>query len=131
MKSKKLLLPFMLLLMMTLSLSSCGDYDEPYYSPLIGSWELLEDQYGVVPYKEVNRFHFYSDGRGAYEAYDDYGYWTNWRYWWDEYGKYDNLVEITFEDGTTWTYYWEIHRGYLYLYDYWNTDIYLIYRPLY
>lgn len=130
MKPKRLLLPFMMLLMMV-SISSCSDYDKPYYSPLVGSWELLEDQYGIVPQSDINYFHFYSDGRGTYEAYDYSGYWSNWAFWWREYGKYDNTIEIEFDDGTTWTYNWGIYRGYLYLYDYWNKNNYLIYRPLY
>lgn len=130
MKAKKLLFPFMMLLMMAVSFSSCCEDDDRYYSPLVGSWELLEDQYGIVPQYEINYFHFYSDGRGVYEAYDNHGYLCNWDFWWDDYGRYDNTVEIEFQDGTTWTYYWEINRGYLYLYDYWDDRIY-IYRPMY
>lgn len=117
---------------MSVSLTSCiDDDDEPYYSPLTGSWELLEDSYGIVPQYEINYFHFYPDGRGDYEAYDNYGRWSNWKFWWDDYGRYDNTVEIQFSDGTVWTYYWEINRGYLYLYDYWDSRIYYIYRPVY
>jgi len=116
---------------MAVSFSSCCEDDDRYYSPLVGSWELLEDSYGIVPQYEINYFHFYSDGRGVYEAYDNHGYWCNWKYWWTDYGRYDNTVEIEFQDGTTWTYYWEINRGYLYLYDYWDDRIYYIYRPMY
>lgn len=132
MKAKKLLFPLIMMLLMSVSLTSCiDDDDEPYYSPLTGSWELLEDSYGIVPQYEINYFHFYPDGRGDYEAYDNYGRWSNWKFWWDDYGRYDNTVEIQFSDGTVWTYYWEINRGYLYLYDYWDSRIYYIYRPVY
>ncbi len=132
MKAKKLLFPLIMMLFMSVSFTSCiDDDDEPYYSPLVGSWELLEDSYGIVPQYEINYFHFYSDGRGVYEAYDNHGDWCNWKYWWTDYGRYDNTVEIEFQDGTTWTYYWEINRGYLYLYDYWDDRIYYIYRPMY
>ena len=132
MKAKKLLFPLIMMLLMSVSLTSCiDDDDEPYYSPLTGSWELLEDSYGIVPQYEFNYFHFYPDGRGDYEAYDNYGRWSNWKFWWDDYGRYDNTVEIQFSDGTVWTYYWEINRGYLYLYDYWDSRIYYIYRPVY
>lgn len=132
MKAKKLLFTLIMMLLMSVSLTSCiDDDDEPYYSPLTGSWELLEDSYGIVPQYEINYFHFYPDGRGDYEAYDNYGRWSNWKFWWDDYGRYDNTVEIQFSDGTVWTYYWEINRGYLYLYDYWDSRIYYIYRPVY
>lgn len=117
--------------MMAVSFSSCCEDDDRYYSPLVGSWELLEDSYGIVPQYEIDYFHFYSDGRGVYEAYDNHGYLCNWDFWWDNYGRYENTVEIRFHDGTTWTYYWELYRGYLYLYDYWDDRNYLIYRPLY
>lgn len=130
MKAKKLLFPFMMLLMMAVSFSSCCEDDDRYYSPLVGSWELLEDQYGPVPQVYIDRLHFYSNGVGVYEAYDSYGYWSNWDFSWDNYGRYENTVEIRFHDGTR-TYYWELYRGYLYLYDYWDDRNYLIYRPLY
>ena len=132
MKAKKLLFPLIMMLLMSVSLTSCiDDDDEPYYSPLTGSWELLEDSYGIVPQYEINYFHFFPDGRGDYEAYENYGRWSNWKFWWDDYGRYDNTVEIQFSDGTVWTYFWEINRGYLYLYDYWDSRIYYIYRPVY
>lgn len=132
MKAKKLLFPLIMMLLMSVSFTSCiDDDDDRYYSPLVGSWELLEDSYGIVPQYEINYFHFYSDGRGVYEAYDNHGYLCNWDFWWDDYGRYENTVEIRFHDGTTWTYYWELYRGYLYLYDYWDDRNYLIYRPLY
>lgn len=132
MKAKKLLFPLIMMLLMSISFTSCiDDDDDRYYSPLVGSWELLEDSYGIVPQYEINYFHFYSDGRGVYEAYDNHGYLCNWDFWWDNYGRYENTVEIRFHDGTTWTYYWELYRGYLYLYDYWDDRNYLIYRPLY
>lgn len=131
MKTKKLLFPFMMMLLMAVSFSSCYEDDDRYYSPLVGSWELLEDQYGLVPQVYIDRLHFYSDGRGVYEAYDNYGYWNSWNIWWDDYGRYGNTIEIRFYDGTTWTYFWEFYRGYLYLYDYWDDRNYLIYRPLY
>ena len=127
MKAKKLLFPFMMLLMMAVSFSSCCEDDDRYYSPLVGSWELLEDQYGPVPQVYIDRLHFYSNGVGVYEAYDSYGHWSNWDFWWDDYGRYENTVEIRFHDGTTWTYFWELYRGYLYLYDYWDDRNYLIY----
>lgn len=133
MKTKKLLFPLIMLLLVVTSFTSCVivDDDDLYHSPLVGSWELLEDQYGPVPQAYIDRIYFYSDGHGVYEAYDNYGYWSNWDFRWNDYGKYGNTIEMSFYDGTTWNYYWEIYRGYLYLYDYWNKNNYLVYRPIY
>ncbi len=130
MSNKNILFPLVMLLMMIVSFTSC-DKDEPYYSPLIGSWELLEDQYGVVPTDYINYFHFYADGHGVYEGYDNHGFWSNWDIWWNDFDRYEDVLEITFEDGTVWSYYWEIYRGYLYLYDQYDSRIYYIYRPMY
>lgn len=132
-KVKNMFMPFMMLLIMAVSFTSCEE-DEPYYSPLVGSWELLEDVYGVVPQTDIDRLHFNANGVGVYEAIDPYtGYWGQWIISWKEYaGNYNDIVEIYFEDGTRWEYYWEVdNRGYLYLYDRWNPEIYLVYRSLY
>ncbi len=131
MKTKKSLFTIMMLLVMAMSLTSCEE--NPYYSPLIGSWELLEDVYGVVPQNEIDRLHFNSNGVGKYEAVNPYyNHLDQWIISWKEYsGNFYNIVEIYFEDGTMWEYYWTVDdRGYLYLYNRWNPEIYLIYRAL-
>ena len=122
-----------IILIISLSFSSCVIIDDddkhPYYSPLVGSWELLEDDYGRVPQAYVDVFNFDNNGYGTYEAYDEYNRWTQWRFTWDEYYDYHgNIIDINFGHNEIWSYYWEIHHGYLYLYDGYNT---LIYRPLY
>ena len=107
-----------IILIISLSFSSCVIIDDddkhPYYSPLVGSWELLEDDYGRVPQAYVDVFKFDNNGYGTYEAYDEY--------------YHGNIIDINFGHNEIWSYYWEIHHGYLYLYDGYNT---LIYRPLY
>lgn len=118
--------------MMAMSFTSCEE--NPYYSPLVGSWELLEDVYGVVPQNEIDRLHFNSNGVGIYEAINPYhNRWDQWIISWKEYaGNFEDIVEIYFEDGTVWEYYWAVDdRGYLYLYNRWNPEIYLVYRAIY
>ena len=82
--------------------SSCDPEEEyEFYSPLLGSWVLVEDNYGpVVNEYDRSYFTFYSSGEGVYESYDVDGYeitasiaWeTNddllYVYIWDELWRY-------------------------------------------
>lgn len=122
---------------MMLSLSSCidndsdhyGDIDNHYSSPLVGTWELIEDRYGPIPQSETNIISFYTDGEGLYKGYNIYERWDNWNIYWDSY--YNSELIIYFPDGEQWYYFWEINKGYLLLYDMDDTNYYYIYRPLY
>ncbi len=134
MKIKNIFLPLFVSIITVLSLTSCHDHDnedDVLYSPLVGTWELLEDPHGPVPQSMIDYFSFYENGVGLYEGYDDRGYWDKWVVSWRTYSGGWNRLIITFEDGIYWEYYWEIVNGYLYLYDVNNTNYYLIYRPYY
>lgn len=138
MKSKTIFLRLFIAVITVMSLASCHSEDDgyweddPVYSPLVGSWELLEDPQGPVPQYMVDYYSFENNGVGIYERYNlDYAQWDQWIMSWRTYSdEYSRLV-ITFEDGITWEYYWEIFNGYLYLYDAYDPDYYLIYRPVY
>lgn len=70
-------LPLMLIaLVASIAMTSCDD-DDYYYSPIIGSWELVEiDGYPVYE-SDVVEFEFYPDGSGTYGQYDAYGRWSS------------------------------------------------------
>ncbi len=95
------------------SLSGCDSDEDYYYSPLIGDWVLVADDYGPV---EINQstFTFYGDGTGYFTDYDDWGYEYNYNIFWEPDGQ---LLYVTFDDGNTWTYRWAIAGNYLYLTD--------------
>ena len=44
------------------TLGSCSDDDDYYWSPLIGDWVLVADEYGPVD-TDQNIFSFYADGQ--------------------------------------------------------------------
>ena len=64
-------------LIMTLTLTSCTDYDEPYYNhTLVGTWQMVSPV-GLF----YNEFTFYPDGSGNYYVSDQYGednYYIEW-----------------------------------------------------
>lgn len=134
MKSKNTFLRLIIPLFTILFMTSCHDEDRedyPVYSPLVGTWELLEDPQGPVPQYMIDYYTFNNNGVGTYESYDDYNQWNQWVMSWRTYSDGWNRLIITFEDGITWEYYWEIADGYLYLYDPIDPEYYLIYRPIY
>ncbi len=128
---------FLLIALVMIIFSSCteddpnhyDDRDNHYYSPLVGTWELIEDLYGPVPQSETNFITFYSDGTGLYEGYNINGVWDSWNTYWDSY--YGSELIIYFPDGNKWYYFWEINKGYLYLYNMDAPNYYYIYRPVY
>lgn len=95
------------------SLTGCDNNDDYYYSPLIGDWVLVADDYGPV---EVNQsaFNFYADGTGFFTDYDDWGYEYTYDIFWEPNGE---LLYVSFSDGNVWTYRWAIAGSYLYLTD--------------
>lgn len=94
------------------ALSACAEDDDFYYSPLIGDWVLVADEYGPVEgYQPI--FQFYSSGAGTYIDYD----WDN-EYTYDIYWVTDgNRLYINFDDGQQWAYRWDIDGTLLYLTD--------------
>ena len=62
-KIKRIFLPLAVVLILLPVLVSCDD-DEPYYSPLVGTW-------GVTSESNIyHEFEFYSDGTGYYLEYN-------------------------------------------------------------
>ncbi|MDE5838382.1 MAG: hypothetical protein K2K52_03105 [Paramuribaculum sp.] len=110
MKTKKFL-SFIAFAFMAVALSSCTD-DEYYYSPLIGDWVLVADDYGPVN-EDQSIFSFYGDGTGIYTEYD-WGNEYNYSISWEPDGEY---LYISFTDGQQWTYLWAIAGETLYLTD--------------
>lgn len=98
---------------LALTFSGCEDNDDYYYSPLIGDWELVSDDYGPVTLNQ-SVFSFYGDGAGIYTDYDDWGYEYNYDIFWEPDG---DLLYVSFDDGNYWTYRWAIAGSYLYLTD--------------
>lgn len=134
MKINKFIFSIIFIIFSSLSFNSCIIIDDDrdnhhYHHPLVGQWELVGTNYGTIPNSEIDYFYFYDNGSGVYEAYDKYYRWSQWRFSWDEYAYgYNNIIEIYFDDGEIWEYYWELDRDYLYLYDIYNPNIYYIYR---
>ncbi|MBQ4344769.1 MAG: hypothetical protein IJC40_02545 [Muribaculaceae bacterium] len=128
---KTALMPIIMIVVMAVSFTSCEE-DDPRYSPLCGTWELLEDEYGVVPASQRDYFTFYSDGTGEYEGYDVYGHWNRWFITWSSYGDERLYVYFDDRDYTTWEFDWYIDRyGYLYLRDINNPNRRLVYVSYY
>ena len=119
------------------TLGSCSDDDDYYWSPLIGDWVLVADEYGPVD-TDQNIFSFYSDGSGQYVDYDNWGQSYTYDIYWDtdgsgQYVDYDNwgqsytydiywdtdgsLLYVTFADGQEWVYRWAVNGNNMYLTD--------------
>lgn len=111
-----------------------------YYRPipsseheLVKSWELYEDNDGIVSQLNKKKMHLNSTGVGIYETVDQYTKtWEKSVISWKEYnGNYNRILEIFFDNGNSSKYYWEIHNGKLQLYNCENPEIYQIYRVIY
>lgn len=111
MKTKRLPL-FAALAFICLALAACSDDDDYYYSPLIGDWVLVADDYGPVE-GDQPFFQFYSDGSGTYTDYD-WGNSYTYNIFWEPDGEY---LYINFSDGQQWSYLWSVTGRYLYLTD--------------
>ncbi|MDE6523987.1 MAG: hypothetical protein K2L66_00355, partial [Paramuribaculum sp.] len=77
---------------------SCSDENDYYWSPLIGDWVLVADEYGPVD-TDQNIFSFYSDGSGQYVDYDNWGQSYTYDIYWDTDGT---ALYISFADGQDW-----------------------------
>lgn len=117
-KIKRIFLPLAVVLILLPVLVSCDD-DEPYYSPLVGTW-------GVTSESNIyHEFEFYSDGTGYYLEYNGwghYGYPTNQTpFFW--YVNYDDL-QLRFRNGDVWNYEYEVRGNRLFLWDMDYVDVY-------
>lgn len=109
----KRIIAFATFALILISLTGCDTDDDYYYSPLIGDWVLVADDYGPV---EMNQsiFTFYGDGSGVFTDYDEWGYEYNYDIFWEPDGE---LLYVSFSNAETWTYRWAIAGSYLYLTD--------------
>lgn len=71
MSNRSSLLATLAIVFISLAFTACDD-DEYYYSPLVGDWILVADDYGVVDAYQ-STFQFYADGSGVYTDYDEWG----------------------------------------------------------
>ena len=84
----------MLLALVSLTMTSCHDWDSPYYvEDIVGSWVSYygQDGYGtydIVGY-DVVRYDFYSNYTGRYTYYGYYGL-DYYDFYWDTHG--DRLI---------------------------------------
>lgn len=121
-KAKKIslsrLMALALLFIVAMTVASCGDeYYE--YSPLEGSWELVEiDDYRVLE-SEVSEFTFYSDGTGVYGQYLPYPRWNASPITWevDYTGAGAEYLYIHPYTGGTWSYMLRLYPSYMELTD--------------
>lgn len=68
MKAPARLLAIVVIMLSAVSLTSCdnSEWGEYYYSPLIGSWNLVMVNGEEVDYYDQSQFTFYDDGTGVY-----------------------------------------------------------------
>lgn len=112
------LLLTLLVMFAALFMTSCDD-DDDYYSPLEGSWYIVEP-----PTADYNEYDFYSNGTGNYYV-EDYAGNSNYYFTWETFGS---DLYIYFAQGDTWRFSWLIRDGYLYLYPY-GGGLPLVYAP--
>lgn len=100
-------------LALILTVSSCTQEDDPYYSPLVGGWQLV-DYSGPGTYY-ISALMLYSDGTGYVSGEDSYGYPQTWNVQWSSFSG--SSLTIYFNDayGTQWSYYYNFSGGELHL----------------
>lgn len=97
----------------SLSLFSCTDEDDPYYSPLVGRWALTD--YAGDGNFYLQGLVLYDDGTGYVTGFNDMGAPDSWDVWWSTFRG--STLQISFMDGygDTWTYYYDFNGGELHL----------------
>ena len=114
------LLSVTLIACMSLALHSCQDEDDPYTSILIGPWTLV-DYYGQGTYY-MDFYEFCPDGSGYAETWGEGSY----NFWWNSYGG--NNLQMTFNDGTTWNFYYNASARALSLQPYYDGSTEYLYK---
>lgn len=103
--------PLLLLLavMIGLAFTACSSEDDPYSSPLVGRWHLV-DYSGPGSYY-LSSMILYGDGTGYVSGEDDYGFAQTWTVGWSSYSG--RQLTIYFDDayGTVWSYYYSFAAG--------------------
>ena len=105
------------LVSMTTAMTSCRDWDSPYYmEDVVGSWVSYYGQdylgsYDIRGY-DVVRFDFYSNHTGRYTFYDGYGYYYDMYYVDFDWNTNGDLLFIRYYDGKSeYLYYGFDHNG--------------------
>ncbi|MCM1293121.1 MAG: hypothetical protein NC111_06645 [Bacteroides sp.] len=119
---KKISLLFTIAILSIVSLTSCGDDEYVWWSPLRGSWELVAINGMPVQEADVTFFTFYNDGNGEYVQYNKTAYppeWFTYAFTWDVdetiYG--DQVLDIYIYPGQHWQYYVRVWSSELVLTD--------------
>lgn len=121
----------MLLALLTITVTSCHDWDSPYYTDdIVGSWvsEYGHDYYGdydILGY-DVVRYDFYSNYTGRYTYYSAFGL-SYVDFDWDTRG--DRLYIRYYDGDYESLYYGYDHYGYLILSTDYHYHQYTAYRP--
>ncbi len=99
----------MLAVIMGLGFTGCSSEDDPYTSPLVGRWQLV-DYVGPGSYY-ISSMILYGDGSGYVSGEDDYGFAQTWTVGWSSYSG--RQLTIYFDDayGTVWSYYYSFAAG--------------------
>ncbi len=95
------------------SLTGCTQEDDPYYSPLVGRWQLV-DYYGPGSYF-LSGLILYEDGFGYVTGEDDYGYPQTWEVQWSSFSGRSLTIYFNDAYGSIWTYYYNFNGGELHL----------------
>lgn len=102
-----------LLTFLTISATSCSDEDDPYYSPLVGDWALVD--YAGPGNFYIDGLSLYSDGTGYVSGYNDYGVPDSWFVMWSSFNNSTLMITFTDGYGDTWSYYYDFNNGELHL----------------
>lgn len=122
-------LAIILSVILTAALTSCGDKNSIYHSPICGSWALTTiNGVGVAPYDEdVLTFHY--DGQGVFGRFNTNMVWSEYPITWDlDYRpQFNDYLYIYPWNGDTWTYRYRLTGSTLELFDLTTGDR-LLYR---
>ena len=121
-----------------LTMTSCDDegpnggYPAPTWYPS-GTWELVQDSYGMVPESQVVEYTFYRNGSGLYGYYNRYGSWVEdpmtWDAWYEPVVGSDVMYVSTPGGSIQYTYHFNGY-GDLRLADYGNPGEWFIFQAL-
>lgn len=107
MKKIKTSLMIAVLAVLAIALNSCVE-DEPYLWDVTGTWQLDENQYGIVSDWDVVKYQFNPDGTGAYGYFDNRGQWWSEPILWMDGVRGINTLQVTYQDGSYDIYYYKM-----------------------